>query len=75
MINWTDADNRMQAHFTTTDRIDRHGWQATCDAPSHGRAGRPPPRLTGEPIRSEGGPITRPGRHGVGRGDGRTRLT
>lgn len=31
MINSTDADNRMQAHLTTTDRINRQGWHWDAD--------------------------------------------
>ena len=31
MINWTEADNRMQAHRTTTDRINRQGWHQDAD--------------------------------------------
>lgn len=26
MINWTETDNRLQAHLTTTDRINRQAW-------------------------------------------------
>lgn len=31
MINWTEADNRMNAHFTTTDRVNRQGWRRDTD--------------------------------------------
>jgi hypothetical protein len=31
MINWTEADNRMNAHFTTTDRVNRQGWRQVAD--------------------------------------------
>jgi hypothetical protein len=37
MINWTDADNRMQTHLATTDRINRRVWEAEGDAPTHAR--------------------------------------
>ena len=31
MCNWTEAENRMQAHHTTTDRINRQGWHQDAD--------------------------------------------
>jgi hypothetical protein len=31
MINWTEADNRMQAHLTTIDRVNRQGWHQDAD--------------------------------------------
>jgi hypothetical protein len=31
MIDWTEAENRMQAHYTTTDRINRQGWHQDAD--------------------------------------------
>ena len=31
MINWTEADNRLQAHRTTTDRVNRQGWRQDAD--------------------------------------------
>ncbi len=38
MINWTEADNRMQAHLTTTDRINRQAWHRDADRPGDGSA-------------------------------------
>jgi hypothetical protein len=41
MINQTEADNRMRAHLSTTDRINRQAWRRVADRSSDrvGRAG------------------------------------
>jgi hypothetical protein len=48
MIDWTEAENRMQAYRTNSERIDRQGWHQDVD------------RSSGRPASSAGGWL---GRH------------